>query len=139
MSLDAAASRPGSCGEHERRVGECGATTFAQLRSVLRVEPGHVYAGRADAESERLPPFLEARMPDAHRQRRFLDLAQPCGLEQLRQVSLTGTHQPRFVFDLGIELARGIPQRAERSLPAGVIPDAGRHDTIPARYPPHLH
>src|SRR6266511_5868143 len=106
MSLHDAASRPGSRGEHERRLGERGAAAFAQLRLALRVQPGHVYTGRADAESERLPPFLETRMPDAHRQRRFLDLAKPCGLEQLRQVSSTGAHQPRSVFNLARKSTR---------------------------------
>ena len=38
--------------------------------------------------------------------------------------------EPRLVLDVGVELARGAPERAERSLPAAVIPDAGCDDAV---------
>ena len=59
----------------------------------------------------------------------LLDLAQPGGVEQPRKVALAGTGTLRLILDLGIELARRIPEQAERGLTASVIPHARRHDT----------
>ena len=59
----------------------------------------------------------------------LLDLAQTGGVEQPRKVALAGTGTLRLILDLGIELARHIPEQTERGLTASVIPHARRHDT----------
>ena len=46
--------------------------------------------------------------------------------------------QRRFVVDARIELPRRLPEEAQRALPAGVIPDAGRHHATPMRDAGHL-
>ena len=66
------------------------------------------------------------------------NLAQASEREQLGQVALTGTRKIRLIFDLGIELSRGLPEHAERSLTAAVIPDTGGDDAIPTRHTRHL-
>ena len=44
----------------------------------------------------------------------------------------------RLVHDVGIALARGVPEEAERSLATGVIPDARRQDAVLAGDAGHL-
>ncbi len=100
-------------------------------------EPGHIRAWKTDAEGEPLPPLFETRMRNADRERRLLDLAQPCRLEQPRQVAFAGAHQARFVVDLRVELTGCSPQRAEWTLTASVIPDASSHDTVLPRHAHH--
>jgi hypothetical protein len=95
-------------------------------------------AGRADAERERLPPVLEARMLDRHGQRSVLDVAQPGLGEQLCEMPLARARKLRLVGDVRVELAGSLPERMERSLLAGVIPDAGRDDAAGSRHPGHL-
>ena len=88
---DETACRPG--GRRSARSGgvrQLLAAALPQLGLPLRVEPGRVGAGGPDAERERLPPVLEGRVLDAHRERGLLDLAQPGRLEQLGQVALRG-------------------------------------------------
>ena len=56
-------------------VRELRATPFPQLGLSRRVESGDIASGGSDAERERLPPFFEARMLNADRVSRLLDLA----------------------------------------------------------------
>jgi len=81
------------------------------------VETSRVAAGRADAERERLPPVVEARLLDADRKSAFLDLVQPCCFEQLRKMALAGARQVRLILDVGIELTRRLPEQADVCLP----------------------
>ena len=75
---------------------------------------------------------------EAHGQGRALDLAQPDRPEQLDKVALPRSGERRFVVDVRIELTRCLPEEAQRTLPAGVIPDAGGHHAAPARDARHL-
>ncbi len=68
-------------------------------------------------------------MLDADREGCLLDLAQPGAVEQPRKGALASTGKLRLILDLGIELARRIPEQAERALTTSVIPHARRHDT----------
>ena len=68
-------------------------------------------------------------MLDADYEGCLLDLTQPGGFKQPPKVALAGTGKLRLILDLGIEFARRIPEQAERTLTAGVIPHACRHDT----------
>ena len=75
---------------------------------------------------------------DVHGQRSALDPAEAGGLEQLRQVTFTNARQLGFVGRVGVELARGVPEDVQRTVPAGVVPDAGRDDPFRPRHPTHL-
>ena len=77
-------------------------------------------------------------MLDAHLQMGCLDRAQAGRVEQLGQVSLSGTGQLGFAFHAGVELAHCVPIRTERPAPAGVIPDGSRYDAARARHSRHL-
>ena len=59
-----------------------------QLRAGGLVEPGHVVAGRADAERERLPPVRERGEPERHRQRVLLGIGQSRCPGQFDQLAL---------------------------------------------------
>ena len=83
----------------------------------LVVEARDVRAGGPDAERVRLPPVLECRMLDAHGEGDLLDLVQSSSLEELGEVACVRSGQLRFVLDVGIELARGLPVDAERPWP----------------------
>ena len=137
-SLGEAAGSPGAGREHERCVRQLLAAPFAQLRLPLRVETGCVAARRPDAERVRLPPVLEARMLDADRKRGLLDVVQPRCPEELGELSLARARKLRLVLGVRIELARRLPERAERTLSTAVVPDARRHDTALARHASHL-
>ena len=65
-------------------------------------------------------------------ERALLDFVQPGCLEELRKVALARTRKPRLVLDVAIELVRRLPERANRSSAAGVIPDAFRGRSRPA-------
>src|SRR5438270_1088691 len=102
------------------------------------VEPLHVPTRRANAEHERLPPLLEARMLHLNREDTLLDLIHACQPEELRKVAATGARKARLVLHLRVERARRIPEHTQRPAPAGVIPDAGGHDSAPPGHPRHL-
>ena len=103
---------------------------FAKLRLPIRLEAGRVGPGGTDAEGERLPPLLEAGMFDADRESAFLDLAEPRLAEQPAEVTLARTRKLRLTFDVGIELARRLPEQAQWPLAAGMIPNARRDDAV---------
>ena len=65
-------------------------------------------------------------MLDANRERRLLDLAQARGLEQLGEVTFARAREAATRPARRVELARRVPERAERAAAAGVIPDASR-------------
>ena len=115
--------------EHKRRRWQRLPATFAELRLLRRVESSRVTASRTHAEGKRLPPIVKARMLEADCEDCLLDLPQPGGMEQPRKVALAGAGTLRLILDLGIELARHIPEQTERGLTAGVIPYARRNDT----------
>lgn len=77
-------------------------------------------------------------MLDVDRKRTLLDLAQPRCLQQLRKVSLAGAGKLRLILDVRVEVTHRIPERAERPLAVGVIPNACGDDTMLARYARHL-
>jgi hypothetical protein len=53
-------------------------------------------------------------------------------------VAFAGARKLRLILDVGIKLARCLPERAERPLAAGVIPNARGYDTKVARRARHL-
>ena len=120
---------------HRARTGPPGAL-LGSARAAL--EPGRIAAGGADAEGERLPPLLEARMRQADRESGLLDVVQPGCLEQLGQLTPARACQVGFALEVGVELARRSPERADRPPAAGMIPDAGRDDPLPPRHAGHL-
>ena len=130
--------RPGQRRHSERGGRQHLAAAFAQPGSARRTQTSDVAAGKTDAEGERLPPIIEARMFDLHRQSGLLNFVQPGCSEQLSKVPFARTREPRLILDTGIELPRSLPKEAERPLTAGVIPDARRHDATVARDPRHL-
>lgn len=129
---------PGARGHDKRFIGEAFAAQLPQPCPSVWVEAGGVAAGGPDAERERLPPLLECRMLDAHREEHGFDLAQACRLEQLLQVPLSRARKIGFVLNLGVENARRFPERAERPPAAGMIPDAGSDKALRAGHARHL-
>src|SRR4249919_1305865 len=83
-----ASRRPGDRGDRERRDRQPDEAALAQRRSSFPVEPDQVGARGTDAARERLPPLLEARVLETGGQGGRLDVAQPCSLEQLHQLTL---------------------------------------------------
>src|SRR4051812_8287829 len=65
---------PGAGRQHERPWRQHLAAELAKPGYPPRVQTGHVAAGGAHAEGERLPPILEARVLCANRKRALLDL-----------------------------------------------------------------
>ena len=103
-----------------------------------RVQPGHVGAGRADPERERLPPLVEAGEAAPDGQHGRLDLAHSGGGEELRQVPLPGTRESRLVVRLRVEFERRPPEQRERTATAGVVPHAGPDHSPATGDPGHL-
>ncbi len=61
------------------------------------------------------------------------------GFEELRQVALARSGQARLACDVGLELARSLPEEAQRPPAAGcVVPDARRDDAVVSRDASHL-
>ena len=75
-------------------------------------------------------------MLNADRVSRLLDLHQSGSVEQLREMAFANTGEVGLVGDVGVELARCIPEHADRASAAGVVPDRRRHDTA---LPGHTH
>jgi len=135
---DDASCRPGLGRQHEGCCWQHRATAFPQLSLPLGVETDRVAAGGTNAERERLPPVLEARVLGADRKSAVLDLAHPGCLQQLREVSLAGTRELRLILDLGVELARRTPEEAEWPPAPGVVPHARGHDAVGTSHARHL-
>ena len=77
-----------------------------------------VGAGRADAERERLPPVLEGRMLDAHsRARSPRRRAAPPPRTARARCPARAPASPDSSSTLGVELARGVPEHAQRARP----------------------
>ena len=68
----------------------------------------------------------------------LLDLLQSGGFEQLPQVAFAHAWEVGLVHDLGVELARRIPEHAHRTPAAGVVPDGRRHDSALPGHTPHF-
>ena len=64
---------------------------------------------------------------------RLLDLHQSGSLEHLREMALPNTCEVGLVDKLRVELARRIPEDADRPSAAGVVPDRRPHGTGPRR------
>ena len=67
-----------------------------------------------------------------------LDVPQPGGREQFREVALARACELGFAIDGRVELPRGLPEQAERTLVAAVVPDARGDDAVPPRHAGHL-
>ena len=117
--LDDASCCPRPRRHDERSRRQHLAAAFAQMDLLVRVQTGHVGAGRTHAEKERLPPLLETPMLDADRERALLDLVQSGCLKQLREVALMGTREVRLIDHMGLELARRFPEEAQWPPPRG--------------------
>ena len=102
------------------------------------VESRDVRARRAYPERERLPPVLEGRVLDGDPERGLLDRVESGCSEELCKVTLARPGEPRLVLDVAIELACRVPEEAERSLTAVMIPDACGHDASIAGHAGHL-
>ena len=101
---------------------ECIPAALAQTSLVLSIELRQVRAGRAYARGEGLPPFVEARMLDAHREHGLLNVLQPRFPEELGEVASSSAGQLGLVVDLRVELTGRLPEPSQRSLAACVIP-----------------
>ena len=123
---------------HDRSVSDRAAACLAQARLVGVVEAGEELARRADRERVRLPPLVEARVRDRGGERRLLDAGEPCRREQLDEMALARARQPRLVLGARMQLARRVPERAQRALAAGVVPDARGDDAARLRHACHL-
>src|SRR4051812_8692840 len=108
------------CAVRRRREGGCrsgaGLERYPEIVEIL--------VGRADREDAR-PNLPEARRAP---ERRELALAGP-----LHHAGLVGCRRP-----VGLDLVRGIPERAQQCHPGGVVPHACGHDTVRARDADHL-
>ena len=58
--------------------------------------------------------------------------------EQLPEVAVAGAGQLRLSRGVGVELVHGVPEEAERPLPAGVVPHAGGDHAARPGHPQHL-
>ena len=67
-------------------------------------------------------------MLDADRVSRLLDLHQSRSVKRLREMAFANASEVGLVDEVGVELARCIPERADRASAAGVVPDGRRHD-----------
>ena len=77
-------------------------------------------------------------MFDADGENALLDPVQTGRFEELAEVTLARSREVRLTLDMGIKLARRLPEDAEWSPAAGVIPHACRHDTVLAGDASHL-
>ena len=89
--LDGSAHGPGPGRDREWTVAESLVAAVPELRLPFRVQARGIGARRADPMGERLPPRVEGRELEVGGDRRFLDIAQAGGFEQLGQVALTDT------------------------------------------------
>jgi hypothetical protein len=77
-------------------------------------------------------------MLDADGQSAFLDLVQTGCVEELAEVTLARAREVRLTLDVGIKVARRLPERGEWPPATGVIPHARGDDTVLARHASHL-
>jgi hypothetical protein len=77
-------------------------------------------------------------MLDADGQSAFLDLVQTGCVEELAEVTLARAREVRLSLDVGVKVARRLPERAEWPPATSVIPNACRYDTVLARHASHL-
>src|SRR3954447_1771397 len=101
----AGADGPGGGHDVEGRLGQQLATVLAQPDASDLVEALHVCARRADAERVGVPPVVEGRVPDRHREGGVLDLVEPGPVDEVRQFALPDPAHPRLVVDAGVEVA----------------------------------
>jgi hypothetical protein len=102
------------------------------------VETRHVVTGGADAEREGFPPLLEARVLNTDSESAMPDLSEPGLLKQLRKMAFTCSGQSCLTFGPGIALPDRLPEQAEWTTAAFVVPDTRRHDTMPACHTAHF-
>ena len=129
---------PGSGGDRKRCCRHQCVALFAELDSSGCVERCDVAASWAYPEREGLPPRFEGRVLDGDRERGFLDHVQPRFSEEFGEVTFAHAGALRLSFAVAIELVGRVPEEAEWSFAAGMIPDACGHDSFLAGYPGHL-
>ena len=99
-------------------------------------------AGGSDAGRERRPQILEVRVAGAHHERAEAHVAQSRVAPQLGQLALGAPAHDGALVDgrgaLGIDLAGGVPERAQERHLARVVPDAGGDDAARAGHARHL-
>src|SRR5262249_12512517 len=132
------ARRPRARIDRERRIRKPRAATFAQLRPLPDLETRHERANRPDPERERIPPLVEVMELDARDERRLLDRVQAGCAEPLAPMAPARSREARLVLDVRLELAGGLPERAQRPRSSRVVPDARRHDASGPRDTAHL-
>jgi len=91
--LSQAPSCPGPRLDCERSIAEADATVLPYLSLLFRIESRHVRPCWTDAQSERLPPLLEAQVVDGDMERCLIDLGEADGPKQLCQVSFPSAHE----------------------------------------------
>src|SRR6266545_4821028 len=136
--LDQAAYCPRSCRQRERRIRQPLPTTLTQLSLLRGVERRYVGAGGPHTEGEGPPPLLEGRVLDTNRKSGLLHLVQSGLAEELGEVAFATAGQLRFVLYVRVDLVNGLPERRQRRLLAGVIPDARGYHTTRTRDAFHL-
>jgi hypothetical protein len=77
-------------------------------------------------------------MLDARGDHGRLDRLEPRRGEQLGQVTLARPREIGLVLRVGVDRVHGLPEHAERTLPAGVVPHAGRDGAAGPRHARHL-
>ena len=136
---DDAPGRPGPGGDAERTGGEHGLAPLAQCDPLPRVQACHVRSRGSDAVRERLPPRVEVRR--SRGSPRGTCLRRP-GVRAAESSSARwprpGTREKGLIHDAGVQLACRQPERAQRSVTPGIVPDAGRDDAPRPCHTGHL-
>ena len=77
-------------------------------------------------------------MLDGDQDRGLLDHVQSCFFEEFGEVTFARSGEVRLSFAVVIEFVCRVPEEAEWSFAAGMIPDAGGHDSFLAGHPDHF-
>lgn len=94
----------------ERRLRRRFSGEITQLHPALVVELSQIPAGRPNSELDRVPPVLEGRVLDRHREGHLLNLAQARGAKEFGEMSLPGAGEIGLVSNSGIQTARSLPE-----------------------------
>jgi hypothetical protein len=97
-----------------------------------------VLARRTNAEGVRPPPVVETLMDDRNGEEGLLNLAQTRLAQELRQMTLTRSSEPRFILHSVIKLLCSFPKEAEWPPTAVMIPNACGNDSVVDSHSGHL-